>query len=86
MEVVSPDPKDRVRDYEAKFADYAAAGIGEYWIVDAERSVVIVYRLERGSYISHGEFGRSAEATSVQLPGFSVDVTAMFDVVSTLPD
>ena len=86
MEVVSPDPKDRVRDYEAKFADYAAAGIAEYWIVDAERSLVSVHRLDRKAYVGHGEFGRGSEATSVQLPGFGVDVSALFDVVSTLPE
>lgn len=86
MEVVSPDPKDRQRDYEAKLADYAAAGITEYWIVDAERSLVGVYRLESGAYLSHGEFGRGEQATSVHLPGFRVDVMALFAVMETLPE
>ncbi len=85
MEIVSPDPKDRQRDYEAKLADYAQAGIAEYWIVDADRRLVTVNRLEEGRYVLHGEFAAGAEATSVLLPGFSVEVTALFGKIDGLP-
>jgi Uma2 family endonuclease len=86
MEVVSPDPNDRQRDYEAKLADYAQAGIAEYWIVDAERRLVTVNHLEGGSYVLHGEFGPGMVATSVLLPEFSVDVTTLFGVIAELPE
>lgn len=86
MEVVSPDPKDRQRDYAEKLADYAEAGIAEYWIVDAERRLVTVFRLDGGRYVIHGEFGPGAMASSVLLPDFGIDVTALFGVIETLPE
>ena len=80
MEVVSPDPKDRQRDYAEKLADYAAAGISEYWIVDAERGLVSIYQLAGGAYSLTGEFKSGEQAISPTLPGFGVDVAALFKV------
>jgi Uma2 family endonuclease len=80
MEVVSPDPKDRQRDYEEKLAEYAAAGIAEYWIIDAQRQLVVVYILADSNYELHGEFKRGEQAASALLNGFVVDVAALFDV------
>lgn len=53
VEVVSNSAKDRVsrdRDYEAKRTEYQERGIPEYWIVDPDRGVVLVLRLEAGVY------------------------------------
>jgi Uma2 family endonuclease len=86
MEVVSPDPKDRQRDYEDKLAEYAQSGIGEYWIVDAEHRLVTVNRLDQGRYVTHGEFSPEEEATSVLLPGFVVNVADLFGVIDELPN
>ena len=86
MEVVSSDRKDRIRDYEEKLADYAAGGISEYWIVDPERRVVTVYRLEDGQYALHGEFVPGQQATSVLLDGFTVDVAALFAAADDVVD
>jgi Uma2 family endonuclease len=86
MEVVSDDPKDHARDYREKLADYAEARIAEYWIVDPERKVVIVHRLEGDRYAVHGEFAGGEQATSVFLAGFQVDVTALFAVADTIPE
>ena len=85
MEVVSPDAKDRQRDYEQKLAEYAEAGIAEYWIIDADRRTVTVHRLEDRKYVVHGQFTAAAQATSVLLSGFSIDVTALFAVTDSLP-
>jgi len=74
MEVVSADDPDR--DWVRKPVDYAELGIPEYWIVDPQRGVIVVLRLEVGRYVEHGEFARGARATSVLLPGFEVDVSA----------
>jgi Uma2 family endonuclease len=86
MEVVSEDPKDRQRDYEQKLLDYAEAKVAEYWIVDYERRVVMVHRLEGDQYELHGEFTPGQQAASVLLDGFAVDVEALFAAADEIPD
>jgi Uma2 family endonuclease len=86
MEVVSEDPKDRQRDYEQKLLDYAEAKVAEYWIVDYERRVVIVHRLDGNQYKVHGEFTRGQQAVSDLLDGFAVDVEALFAVADEIPE
>ncbi len=77
VEIVSPDnPK---RDTVTKRADYAAAGIPEYWIVNPEAETVTVLTLAGDSYADQGIFGRGTQATSALLAGFAVDVDALFD-------
>ncbi|HEX5505409.1 MAG TPA: Uma2 family endonuclease, partial [Thermomicrobiales bacterium] len=77
VEMVSPDRPER--DLVQKRRDYAEGGIPEYWIVDPQRETIAVLRLEDGAYVEHGVFGRGARATSALLPGFAVDVGAVFD-------
>ena len=86
MEVVSDNSKDRQRDYEQKLADYAEAKVPEYWIVDPERRLVTVYQLQDGKFAIHGAFSEGTHATSLLLPGFSVDVTALFSVINDIPE
>lgn len=76
VEVVSP--KGRKRDVDVKRAEYAQAGIPEYWIVDPEAREVQVLTLEKAEYRVHGVFGAGTEATSIVLAGFSVSVEALF--------
>jgi Uma2 family endonuclease len=86
MEVVSPDPKDRQRDYEKKLNDYAEARIAEYWIVDFERRIVTIHRLDGDRYTIHGEFAPGCQATSALLPGFAIDVASLFAVENEVAD
>ena len=86
MEVVSGDPKDRQRDYEDKLLDYAEAKVAEYWIVDYEQRVVIVHRLDGERYAVHGQFTRGQQAESILLPGFSIDVDALFASADEIPE
>lgn len=77
VEIVSPDnPR---RDTEVKRTDYAEAGIPEYWIVNPEDETISVLRLDGEAYVEHGVFARGAQTDSVLLPGFAVDVDAVFD-------
>ncbi len=77
VEIVSPDNPER--DTVTKRADYAAAGIPEYWIVNPEEETVTVLTLAGDSYTDHGSFGRGMQATSALLAGFTMDVDALFD-------
>src|SRR5438128_9737267 len=78
MEVVSAGTENRMRDLEIKRAEYADAGISEYWIVDPQEQRITVLTLDGQTYRVHGEFVPGMQATSVLLPGFSVDVEAVF--------
>lgn len=77
VEIVSPD--DPKRDLETKRADYAEAGIPEYWIVEPDAGRITVLRLAEDAYVEHGVFGRGQQAVSALLPGFGVAVDALLD-------
>ena len=78
MEVVSGSKKDRDRDLVEKRAEYAKAGIAEYWIVDPKFQRITVLHLAQNSYEVHGEFEADDTATSVLLAGFAVAVNDVF--------
>jgi Uma2 family endonuclease len=77
VEVVSDD--SRQRDLVIKRREYAAAGIDEYWLVDAREQRVTVLRRDRERYVEHGSFTRDQEATSARLPGFALAVSSVLD-------
>ena len=77
VEIVSPD--DPERDTKVKRADYAEAGIPEYWIVNPEDESITVLTLGDDGYREHGVFRRGSAASSVLLQGFAVDVDAVLD-------
>jgi Uma2 family endonuclease len=79
MEVVSGSESDRRRDLVEKRAEYARAGIPEYWIVDPAEERIIVLTLDGSEYKEYGIFVRGDRATSRLLPGFEVEVSAVFD-------
>ncbi len=77
VEVVSPDKPER--DTIEKVADYAQAGIPEYWIVNPITERITVLRLEANEYVVHGAWGRGEIATSALLLDVAVDVSAVLD-------
>lgn len=77
MEVVSPD--DPQRDTVQKRAEYAAAGIPEYWIVNPLDQTITVLTLEGAEYTAVQVCGRGEMAKSILLTGFEADVSAVFD-------
>lgn len=66
IEVLSPST--RPLDLVDKPEEYAAAGIGEYWIVDPEARDVSVYRLRDSRYTLLGRF-REGEAVKSEVIG-----------------
>lgn len=77
VEIVSPD--DPERDTNVKRAEYAQAGIPEYWIVNPLNDTITVLALDGEAYGEHGVFRRGDQATSKLLDGFRVDVNAVLD-------
>lgn len=77
VEIVSPDNVER--DTVMKRADYAAAGIPEYWIVNPVEETITVLQLDGSAYVAHGVFHRGDTATSALLQAFAVSVDAVCD-------
>jgi Uma2 family endonuclease len=78
MEVVSEDDPDR--DLKIKRAEYAKAGIAEYWVVDPRKETISVFVLGKGktTYTMRGTYGRGQHAVSVLLRGLKVSATEVF--------
>ncbi len=76
VEVLSNSTKDR--DRGVKFEDFAANGVGEYWIVDAEAGVVEQYVLKDGAYALAMK-STSGQLRSTVIGGFECEVEAFFD-------
>lgn len=75
MEVVSDD---RRRNLETKRKEYARAKIAEYWVTDPRDRRVTVFKRAGSRSTTAGTYGEGETAASVLLPGFEVDVTALF--------
>jgi Uma2 family endonuclease len=81
-EVLSPSTE--ARDRGVKLEDYAAHGVREYWIVDAETETVEQYVLEARpipesqTYALRLKSG-SGTVESVAVDGFAIPVRALFD-------
>lgn len=76
IEVVSPESAER--DYSVKYREYEAAGVLEYWLIDADRRVFDVH--ERGA---DGRYVRrptdaAQHVTSGLLPGFALDARLLW--------
>lgn len=83
VEVLSPRTKasrgTEHTDRKEKFAEYAKAGVAEYWIVDLKAVAVEVYVANAGGYRLHGRFGSEETATSVLLDGLAVPLSSIID-------
>ena len=66
------------RDRGVKFEDYAAHGVGEYWLVDPDTETIEQYRLGDSGYELVMK-SRSGEIESSVLAGFIIPVRAVFD-------
>ena len=76
-EVVSADNPDR--DLVEKRADYAEAGVPEYWLADPRDETIVVLELANGAYRKVGTYHRGDMAPSPSFDGLLVDVAAVFD-------
>jgi Uma2 family endonuclease len=76
IEVLSPSTEKY--DRETKLQDYAAHGVGEYWIVDAEHEMIEQYVLQNEEYDLFVK-AKDGHIQSVVLQGFSILIRAVFD-------
>lgn len=81
VEVLSGSTEER--DRGVKFEDYAANGVGEYWIIDAEQSAIEQYVLRSGDYELKLK-SSSGKLQSEVITGFQVEVEALFDEKANL--
>jgi Uma2 family endonuclease len=73
-EVVSPgneNSENYRRDYQEKVRQYAAIGVPEYWLIDPERSVILVGILTDGGY-DFQEFRADRQILSPTFPGIQI--------------
>lgn len=67
-------------DRGVKFQDYAAHGIAEYWIIDADAETVEQYELPRGEDVYRLKVRlREGTARSHAIGGFAIPLEAIFD-------
>ena len=80
-EVISPGT-ERI-DRTIKPEDYAAHGVGEYWIVEPESELVEQYVLEKETYVLKIK-ADSGMLKSRVVAGFEIPVRAIFDAEQNL--
>ena len=73
VEIVSPDSVRR--DYREKLAEYQAAGIPEYWIIDPRRSEARFYQLGDDGTYRLGPIDENGIYTSLAVEGFRLRVS-----------
>ena len=72
IEIASPS--NRPMDYYTKLFKYRTAGVREYWIVDHERNLVIVYDFQNNSATN---FTFSDDIPVGIYPGFNINLSAL---------
>lgn len=81
VEVLSESTE--ARDRGVKFEDYAAHGVGEYWIVDTGGETVEQYLLRENGYQLHVK-SANGTLTSEVIEGLTIPVRALFDESANL--
>ena len=79
VEIVSPGSENRARDLKAKRRLYGKYGVQEYWIVDPENRSVTIFYLSSNTLTQIRIAKNGDEITSSLLPGFTVQVSSIFD-------
>jgi Uma2 family endonuclease len=68
VEIVSPE--SAARDWETKRAEYAAAGIPEYWVLDRDRQDAAFFQVGAHGRYTRAAVGAAGVYHSKVLPGF----------------
>jgi Uma2 family endonuclease len=76
IEVISPESVGR--DRGVKFAEYEAAGVPEYWLVDPIRNEVLVYALHADGLYRAVLRDAQGRLRSAVLPGLALDPAVLW--------
>lgn len=76
VEILSP--KNSKHDVETKFNLYQESGVKEYWIVQTEQRIVLVYTLKNEEYIGSKPFGEGEIIKSPLFPEMKIAVDDVF--------
>jgi Uma2 family endonuclease len=80
IEVLSPGAANRRRDLSAKRQLYGKYGVEEYWIVDSENLAILIFRRQGKTLEEMAMLTVEDELTSTILPGFRLQVSAIFNL------
>jgi Uma2 family endonuclease len=67
------------KELKNKYEVYEESGVKEYWIIHPEEQTLIINKLVDGKYISSRLLTTGDEVTTSILPGFVLNLTAVFD-------
>jgi Uma2 family endonuclease len=78
IEILSPSSEKR--DRGVKLEDYAAHGVAEYWIVDADKRTIEQYLLAEDAGVYHlAEKLGHGDITPFSFPGLAIPLAALFE-------
>lgn len=70
-------------DYGHKVALYARAGVAEYWVLDLEKRILVVFRSpQRGEWLVRDEYAEDAQIAPLTMPNNPI---AVADLLPPLP-
>ncbi|MDQ3321288.1 MAG: Uma2 family endonuclease [Acidobacteriota bacterium] len=84
IEVLSKSTAEK--DRAVKFLDYAAHGVGEYWIIDADNETIEQYFLRGEEEYELLLKAKDGTITSIVLPDFKIQIRAVFDERTNLEE
>ncbi len=77
VEILSPG--NNAKELKNKYEIYEEAGVKEYWVVSPQNQTFILHTLTDGTYHPSRLMTTGDIVTSSVLPGFSLDLTGLFD-------
>jgi Uma2 family endonuclease len=83
IEIVSPSTE--ARDRGVKFEDYAAHGVKEYWIIDADARTIEQFLLPEGGEVYQlAEKLAHGDIKPASFPGLAIPLAALFEDAANL--
>ena len=77
VEILSPG--NNAKELKNKYEIYEEAGVKEYWVVSPQNQTFILHTLTDRTYRPSRLMTTGDIVTSSELPGFSLDLTGLFD-------